>query len=441
MADVKFYKQNGTSGTTEGSIIFDTSDKTIKLVEGGDIVPYKGIIESSILESDNAVSAKAVYNYATPRATVVSGLYSAMFTDNRKLYLAEDCDCFYAAHKKWTVTGTDNNGTTYSSEIYASLFDGTLESVVPFASGTNTILIDLGESSITYAEGKLLVCIYHTFAPESVSARIYSKSNSTWYDVNMTHMGEGGSQWFEGTTPTIIYVSKIELTITVTEDSKCQLNNLLYILQRPDYVSSSVRKYRPETLYHNLTVPSLTINGTNFTGYAGELKDFTSKVYDATFSRTANTFLAAPDGSNGAATFRAISRGDLDNVLKNVIISTPQSINDLGITIDASAGDAIKAVIKTLCQQYPNVICGMFIGQYTPNSNGMYMIFIYNTNKVNSETGLPEYSFGWAEKYGANTYYFGTTDYNFNFAKSVADNELINASVKTASQLTWADWS
>lgn len=39
----------------------------------------------------------------------------------------------------------------------------------------------------------------------------------------------------------------------------------------------------------------------------------TSRIYDATASRTANTFLAAPNGSAGAASFRTIASADLPN--------------------------------------------------------------------------------------------------------------------------------
>ena len=448
MADVKFYKQNGTSGASEGSIVFDTSDKTIKLVEGSGVIPYKGVIESSVLESDNAVSAKAVYNYAAPQATVVSGLYSAMFTDDRKFYIAEDCDALYAADKRFTISGTDNEGNTYQKTIYASLFDGTLESIVSFRSGTNTILIDCGDNfAWTYGEGKLLVCVYHTYAPESVSARVWSNGSSAWFDVTMEHKGGPNNQWFEGTTPTVISVSKIEITINVAEGADCRINNLLYILQRPDYHSASVRKYQPETLYHNLTVPSLTVGGTNFTGNASELKDFTTKVYDATLTRIANTFLAAPDDSNGPATFRKITSNDLPSSTwitqnKTTIFAEHQSYLDWdGATEYISERDALLNVLKTLCKRHPNVVSGTFIGRYSPNSAGIYNVFIYDTSKVNNETGLPEHSMGWASKYGAKTYYFGTATYSFLFAKSVTDNELSNAAVKTADQLTWADWS
>lgn len=41
------------------------------------------------------------------------------------------------------------------------------------------------------------------------------------------------------------------------------------------------------------------------------LTNFSNRIYDATISRTANTVLAAPNGSNGAATFRKLVSADL----------------------------------------------------------------------------------------------------------------------------------
>lgn len=53
------------------------------------------------------------------------------------------------------------------------------------------------------------------------------------------------------------------------------------------------------------------------------LTNFSSRVYDATISRTKNTFLAAPNGSNGAATFRALVAADIPSLTKS-------KISDLG---------------------------------------------------------------------------------------------------------------
>ena len=418
------HNTGGASGT--GSITlapYPTNlapwEKKVGLYISEDEIKYKG---KDLVTSDQV-----------PTNTVVSGQYSAMMTDDRKLFLAEDCDALYSANKRFTVTLT-NNGNKIDNNCN-ELFDGSIESVVALSAGTNVILIDCGDNfEWTYGEGWLLTNFYHTFVPTSVSARIYSNT-SGWSNVTMEHKGGGGAQWYEGATPVIIRISKIEVTIEVAENSTCQLNSLLYILRRPDHHSSSVRKYQPETLYHNLTVPSLTVNGTNFSGYASELKDFTTKVYDATLTRTANTFLATPNGSNGVGEFRKITNEDLSNVnqIQKVIYADPQDVNDWdGATADISNSDALKNVIKTLCKKYPNTEGCTFIGEFVPNSIGTYKIYIYSTssNNINSDTGLPAYSFGISNKYEGWVHKFGTSTYNY-YCHTLLSN----------SDLTWAEWS
>lgn len=418
------HNMGGASGT--GSITlapYPTNlapwEKKVGLYISEDEIKYKG---KDLVTSDQV-----------PTNTVVSGQYSAMMTDDRKLFLAEDCDALYSANKRFTVTLT-NNGNKIDNNCN-ELFDGSIESVVALSAGTNVILIDCGDNfEWTYGEGWLLTNFYHTFVPTSVSARIYSNT-SGWSNVTMEHKGGGGAQWYEGATPVIIRISKIEVTIEVAENSTCQLNSLLYILRRPDHHSSSVRKYQPETLYHNLTVPSLTVNGTNFSGKISELSDFTSAVYVAEATRTANTFLAAPNGSNGVGEFRKITNEDLSNVnqIQKVIYADPQGVNDWdGATVDISNSDALKNVIKTLCKKYPNTEGCTFIGEFVPNSIGTYKIYIYSTssNNINSDTGLPAYSFGISNKYEGWVHKFGTSTYNY-YCHTLLSN----------SDLTWAEWS
>lgn len=263
-----------TSETATHLAAFSSNGSVLRDISFAEAKKSLDIADISTIRANALTGTKAVAQY-----TVVSGQYSAMMADDRKLFLAEDCNALYSANKRFTVTLT-NNGNKIDNNCN-ELFDGSIESVVALSAGTNVILIDCGDNfEWTYGEGWLLTNFYHTFVPTSVSARIYSNT-SGWSNVTMEHKGEGGGQWYEGATPVIIHVSKIEVTIEVAENSTCQLNSLLYILRRPDHHSSSVRKYQPETLYHNLTVPSLTVNGTNFSGKISELSDFTSAVYSS----------------------------------------------------------------------------------------------------------------------------------------------------------------
>lgn len=78
----------------------------------------------------------------------------------------------------------------------------------------------------------------------------------------------------------------------------------------------------------------------------------------------------------------------------------------------------LKALLKWICQNYPNVTGGTWIGRAQPNSMGICMLSIYDTNDVNTE-GLPRYSDGHYGDISANAYHFGTNDFGYIYKESV----------------------
>lgn len=69
----------------------------------------------------------------------------------------------------------------------------------------------------------------------------------------------------------------------------------------------------------------------------------------------------------------------------------------------------MKALLKALCIKYPGYRDTTFIGAMNPNSQGKYIVTIYNTSTTNAETGLPQHSYGLYFKYGRLFYKFGTS--------------------------------
>lgn len=57
-----------------------------------------------------------------------------------------------------------------------------------------------------------------------------------------------------------------------------------------------------------------------------QISDFGTHVYDATISRTANTVLAAPNGSSGPASFRKLVAADIPSITKGKITDFPSSL-------------------------------------------------------------------------------------------------------------------
>ena len=59
---------------------------------------------------------------------------------------------------------------------------------------------------------------------------------------------------------------------------------------------------------------------------ASQISDFSTHVYDATISRTANTVLAAPNGKAGSASFRALVAADIPSITKSKITDFPSAL-------------------------------------------------------------------------------------------------------------------
>lgn len=116
------------------------------------------------------------------------------------------------------------------------------------------------------------------------------------------------------------------------------------------YELRAVNKSQFATAGHNHNIESLT--------------NFSSRVYDATVSRTANTILAAPNGSNGVATFRKLVAADLPaaylpltggtmtgRIIRNGSSSWINDRNQVAVFGNASSKDAYNPVVG---QKTPN---------------------------------------------------------------------------------------
>ena len=116
------------------------------------------------------------------------------------------------------------------------------------------------------------------------------------------------------------------------------------------YELRAVAKSQFATAGHNHNIESLT--------------NYSSRVYDATTSRTANTVLAAPNGSNGAASFRKLVAADLPaaylpltggtmtgRIIRNGSSSWINDRNQVAVFGNASSKDAYNPVVG---QKTPN---------------------------------------------------------------------------------------
>lgn len=96
-----------------------------------------------------------------------------------------------------------------------------------------------------------------------------------------------------------------------------------------------------------------------------------------------------------------------------IIPKVPYSIIDSTHNTDTY----FKALLKWICQKYPNMIDYTFVGLANPNVNGKVSIHIYNTSDV--KDGYPQYSAGFFHSLFGTFIAFGTAEYNFYYRESL----------------------
>lgn len=135
-------------------------------------------------------------------------------------------------------------------------------------------------------------------------------------------------------------------------------------------------------------------------------------------STGAQTFAGAKRFTGGlvVSTTATVSRPIEARTDNSAIIFIHQyGATEVGVATSASSDDYVKALIKTLCEVYPNRTNTIFHGSVLPNSRRLFRCFIYDTSRVNNTTGLPEYAFGEMIGWGGSNdiYRFNITTYNY----------------------------
>ena len=124
------------------------------------------------------------------------------------------------------------------------------------------------------------------------------------------------------------------------------------------------------------------------------------------------------------------------DITKLILLSVPNTnIGDTSYTTSVY----FKALLKWICQNYPNKVDYTFIGRVNPNSVSNASIYIYNTGKVDATSGLPEYSSGSYVKLQGNIYTFGTYQYAFYFRESLMSDSNYAGSASSGGAATSAN--
>lgn len=284
----------------------------VKLVSGTNI---KTVNNNSLLGSGNisitgnvtGVKGSAESSYRTGNVNLTAsnvgavGKSDEMQTTNpfapnslRGPYISKIDNAFYAADKRWTVTST-GTGTI------SNLFDGSYETnyVVP-SGATNVITMDFTSDPSGYFPGYpygyILVSVYYTAKPSSISCRAYCNYEPHgigWFDISLDPMPDNGDSntVYRGRQPRY-NISKIEFTITGQTTGTYNgafITQIEMHLDRPDSRRNPfLSKYGEETLYYNLTAPKF-IGSLAQTSKASEDACIPSKADEVSFYRATTT--------------------------------------------------------------------------------------------------------------------------------------------------------
>ena len=156
------------------------------------------------------------------------------------------------------------------------------------------------------------------------------------------------------------------------------------------YVNSDGLQYAISKIKTLLNGKANTSHNHDITG----LTNFNTAVYNATLSRTANTFLAAPNGSNGAGSFRKIVENDLPAELPNHIIPYYKAFSASGgtsgylkiINIDMSGGTYMNQPIIFFLGQRSSGLCWLTVIFSQSNTAGSSAVSKFM--KFGSDIGL-----------------------------------------------------
>lgn len=126
--------------------------------------------------------------------------------------------------------------------------------------------------------------------------------------------------------------------------------------------------------WSGITGKPSTYTPSSHTHTVSQISDFSTHVYDATISRTANTVLAAPNGKAGSASFRALVAADIPSITKSKITDFPSSLPASDVYAWAKASSK------------PSYSWGEITGKpstFTPSSHNHSYLTLYGSRPAN----------------------------------------------------------
>lgn len=258
------------------------------------------------------------------------------FTPGATLYISKIDNAFYAADKRFNVSGevvgADGSVGTLDSIGVARLFDGNYEEFYKLKDGDTLVLrmrFDNQPSGTFpgYPYGNILVSAYYDEAPKSIGVRVYNSFEHQgvgWKTLVGSHVGNSKYSNTWSFRNDYYGVEEIEFTFVGSEDNTYRYTGITQIEMHLDRPYSGrnpfLSKYAAEELYYPLKAPKFVgdLQGTADVAKKADKATTASSATSADSATTADRLktartVAISGAVNGSATWDG--SGDLSIVV------------------------------------------------------------------------------------------------------------------------------
>lgn len=201
-------------------------------------------------------------------------------------------------------------------------------------------------------------------AGESQYADLYFKATATYQAISITVLSMGGRG------------SKIRVWTFEEGNTRANpdIRKYTYTVEGSDAGTANYANSAGSVAWMNVTGKPSTFTPSSHTHSMANITDWGSYIYDAHISRTANTVLAAPNGSSGPASFRKLVAADIPSITKGKITDFPTSL---------PASDVYAWAKASSKPSYSWSEIGSKPSTFTPSSHNHSYLTLYGSRPAN----------------------------------------------------------
>ena len=328
-------KLDSSAGSATQPVYFSGGKPVATTYTLGKSVPSNAVFTDTTYSAGTGLSlSNKIFSINSSVITKEDTLQTTNPFGGKQLYISKIDNAFYAADKRWTVTGsyTGARSGTYSASQLSNLFDGNYENTLTIFKGCTAkirITFNTDYESATYngikvfpgyPYGYVYLSYYYINTPSTSSKmRVYCNYNDHGigeHEYTMSlHAGSypspgasSGTSLVEVVRQPVYAVSYIEFEITGATNYDVYLSQIEIKLDRPDSAKTPfLSKYGSEKLYYPLTAPL----------FKGNLEGNATTA--TTANKVANTLTIQGNGTT-------LTNGTFDGSTAKTVNITPASI-------------------------------------------------------------------------------------------------------------------